>query len=151
MEYLPENHTFAICAYGTCAYLENCIQSLITQTVRSKIIMCTSTPNEHISYLSSKYSISLYINEQSDGLAADWNFAYRSADTALVTLAHQDDIYEPDYTKQMLESLNRGGTVQIAFADYYEIQDDKRIDSSKFINLKIKKLMLFWKQRLSIK
>ena len=142
MNYLPTNHTFAICAYGTCSFLEECIQSLLTQSVRTKIIMCTSTPNDHISSLSAKYDIPLYVNKKSEGIVADWNFAYQSANTSLVTLAHQDDIYEQDYAKMVLESVNHGGPAQIAFTDYYEIQDGKRVDSSQFINLKIKKLML---------
>lgn len=142
MEYLPTNHTFAICAYGTCSFLEDCIKSLVTQSVHSKIIMCTSTPNEHISDLSRKYDIPLCINEKPGNIVTDWNFAYWSADTALVTLAHQDDVYEPDYTKMILESINHGGPVQIAFTNYYEIQNGKRVNSSDFINLRIKELML---------
>lgn len=142
MDYLPINHTFAVCAYGACSYLEDCIKSLIAQSVPTRVIICTSTPNEHISGLASRYNIPLYINKEPGNIVTDWNFAYHSADTALVTLAHQDDIYEPDYTRMILENLNRGGATQIAFTKYYEIQDGKRVDSSQFINLKIKELML---------
>lgn len=142
MDYLPSNHTFAVCAYGSCSYLEDCIKSLIAQSVPTRVIICTSTPNEHISGLASRYNVPLYINKEPGNIVTDWNFAYHSADTALVTLAHQDDIYEPDYTRMILENLNRGGATQIAFTKYYEIQDGKRVDSSQFINLKIKELML---------
>ena len=142
MDYLPTNHTFAVCAYGSCSCLEDCIKSFVAQSVPSRIIVCTSTPNKHISELARKYDVPLYINKDSGNIVTDWNFAYHAADTALVTLAHQDDIYEPDYTRMILENLNRGGATQIAFTKYYEIQDGKRVDSSQFINLKIKELML---------
>ena len=39
-------HTFAVCAYKESPYLEECIQSVQNQTVQSKVIMTTSTPNE---------------------------------------------------------------------------------------------------------
>ena len=48
------NHTFAICAYKESQYLEECIQSLKKQTVKSNIIMCTSTPNDYIKDLAKK-------------------------------------------------------------------------------------------------
>ena len=46
------NHTFVICAYKESPYLEACIQSLQAQTVPSRILMVTSTPNPWIEKLS---------------------------------------------------------------------------------------------------
>ena len=43
------NHTFAICAYKESPYLQECIDSLKSQTIKSNIIICTSTPCEYIS------------------------------------------------------------------------------------------------------
>lgn len=42
------NHTFAICAYGESEYLEECISSLLNQTVKTNILISTSTPSEYI-------------------------------------------------------------------------------------------------------
>lgn len=41
-------HTFAICAYKESRYLEECITSLKKQSMKSKIILITSTPNRLI-------------------------------------------------------------------------------------------------------
>ena len=41
-------HSFVICAYTESPFLEECIQSLEKQTVKSTIKMVTSTPNEYI-------------------------------------------------------------------------------------------------------
>lgn len=142
MKYLPKDHSYAVCAYGQCLYLEDCIKSLLAQSVPTKVIVCTSTPNDGILALAEKYNLPLYVNEVPGNIATDWNFAYHSTDTPLVTLAHQDDIYESDYTEKILEYLNKGTAAQIAFTNYYEIQDGKRVDSSQFINLRIKELML---------
>ena len=50
-------HTFVICAYQESEYLEECIRSLKNQTVRSKILLATSTPNPMIEGLAEKYHI----------------------------------------------------------------------------------------------
>lgn len=57
------SHTFAICAYKESKYLEDCILSLKNQTVKSEIILATSTPNQYIYALAAKYDIPVYINE----------------------------------------------------------------------------------------
>ena len=90
-----ELHAFVICAYGESKYLEECIQSLLCQTIKSRILIATSTPNEFINELGRRYRLEVYINRDGRGIADDWNFAYAQADSKYVTLAHQDDIYEP--------------------------------------------------------
>ena len=76
--------------------MEECIASLKNQKSESLVIMVTSTPNGHISSLAEKYGIPLYINPHG-GITQDWNFAYSQCDTPIVTIAHQDDIYEKEY------------------------------------------------------
>ena len=44
-------HTFVICAYKESPYLEECIKSLKKQTLKSEIIISTSTPNDLIKKL----------------------------------------------------------------------------------------------------
>ena len=86
------NHTFAICAYKESEYLEECICSLLAQTVKTNIIIATSTPNAYISGLAQKYEIPLYINEGESGITQDWNFALSKVTTKYATIAHQDDL-----------------------------------------------------------
>ncbi len=50
-----ELHTFAICAYGESPYLEQCIRSLLNQTVKSRVICCTATPSPWLRTLTKKY------------------------------------------------------------------------------------------------
>ena len=54
MEYQNTDHTFAVCAYKESPYLESCIKSLMSQTVKSNIIVCTSTPCEFIENMAKK-------------------------------------------------------------------------------------------------
>ena len=135
------DHTFAICAYKESPYLEECILSLKNQTIKSKIIMATSTPNEWINDLADKYQIPLYINKGEGGIAQDWNFAYRQTDTGLVTIAHQDDIYEPEYLVNILKNIEKARKPIILFTDYGEIKKSKKYDKSTLLKVKRKMLM----------
>ena len=96
-----DNHTFVVCAYKESEFLEECVKSLVNQTVKSNILIATSTPNEHIKNIAEKYNIDLYINTESKGIGPDWNYAVTQAKTDFVTVAHQDDIYDELYTEKM--------------------------------------------------
>lgn len=135
-----QNHTFAICAYKESQYLEECINSLLNQTVKSNIIIATSTPNEHIKSLASKYNLKLFVNNGEHGIGQDWNFAVSSTNTDYVTVAHQDDIYKPTYLEEITDKLEENKDFVIAFSDYREIKNGKEIPLNK--NLKIKKILL---------
>lgn len=134
------NHTFAICAYRESEYLEECIQSLLAQSVKSQIIISTSTPNEHIRGLAGKYGIPMYINEGESGITQDWNFSLARTRTRYVTIAHQDDIYEPNYTQQILSKMEKCRRPLIAFSDYQELRGGERVHDTAM--LRIKRFML---------
>ena len=136
-----DNHTFVVCAYKESMYLEECIKSLLSQTVKSKIIIATATPNNYIENLSKKYNLELFINSQKPGIGTDWNFGVLNAQTDYVTVAHQDDIYKENYLEEIVDYLNRNKDFIIAFTKYKEIKNNEEIDLT--INLKIKELMLW--------
>lgn len=104
---MSNDHTFAVLAYEDSPYLEECLLSLINQTIKSKIIIFTSTPSEFLKKISKKFNIVLIINEHHQGIADDWNFAYNHCDTKYVTLVHQDDIYLPQYAETCIKMLER--------------------------------------------
>lgn len=132
------DHTFVIPAYNESKYLEDCIISLLNQTIKSNILINTSTPNDHINNLAKKYNIEVVIN-QNPGMANDWNNGYNHANTKLVTIAHQDDIYEPNYLEEVLNYANIVDSPIIVFTDYYEIRNNEKISNN--INLNIKRIM----------
>lgn len=140
MKYTNEDHTFVICAYKNSEYLEECILSLKKQTISSSIIMVTSTPNDFIDILAEKYSIPVYINEGKTGITYDWNFGYNKAQTDLITIAHQDDIYAENYTESLLKMVNQAVRPLIFFSDYAEIRHNRIITDNRL--LKVKRFML---------
>ncbi|WP_027206072.1 glycosyltransferase [Butyrivibrio fibrisolvens] len=153
--FTSKDHTFAICAYGESRYIEECIRSVTSQTVNTNVLIATSTPNEYLENLAKKYNIPYYINEKMKGrsnIATDWNFAISCAETPLVTIAHQDDLYKPDFAKQVIQEFNKTEHPLIAFTDYAEYRNGKEVSDIK--NLNIKRIMLLplrlhilWKSR----
>jgi hypothetical protein len=114
-------HSFGVLAYQDSPFLDKCIQSLLRQySSCSFIYISTSCDNSSIKHVSEKYNIPLYINSSCSGIASDWSFAYQCAKTKYVTLAHQDDIYFPDYTKKCLQLTEQYPNNLITFTDYYE-------------------------------
>ena len=127
MKYTGKNHTFAICAYKESPFLEECILSLLDQTVPSTIIIVTATDNAYIRNLADKYHLELHINHGETGITQDWMFAYRSAKTELMTIAHQDDTYDRFYTETVLQKLSEAKKPLIAFTDYGELRNGKTV------------------------
>jgi glycosyltransferase involved in cell wall biosynthesis len=131
-------HTFVIPAYKESPYLENCIQSLLSQSVKSRIVLTTSTPSAYLQQIAEKYSLD-YFSHRPKGIAEDWNFALSKAGASLTTIAHQDDIYEPSYTENILNSVT--GDTLIAFTGYYDLVQDQKRERS--LNYFVKKALLF--------
>jgi glycosyltransferase involved in cell wall biosynthesis len=138
--YTPADHTFAICAYGESPYLGECIESLVKQTCKTNIIISTSTPNKFIEEMADYYDLPLRVNNNIPSIAGDWNFALESAATPLVTLAHQDDTYEPEYAQSALCAINDTAKPLIFFTGYGEIRDGQLVSNNKL--LKTKRRML---------
>lgn len=129
-------HTFVICAYKESPYLEECIKSLKNQTIQSNVIIATSTPNEHIGKLAERYNIPLYVNNQCSNIATDWNYGLSKVRTPYATIAHQDDIYLPDYSKHVLNAFEKCTHPLIFFCDYAELRGDRVVKSNKLLNVK---------------
>lgn len=134
----PENHTFVICAYGQNEHLETTIASLEQQTLSSTILLSTSTPSAFLEGMCERHGIEMLVNPEHKGAGADWNYALAHAGHPLVTLAHQDDIYDPPFLETVLASMNTYSSkdVQIAFTDYYEVRRDAHVDSNILLRVK---------------
>jgi hypothetical protein len=140
--YMRDNnlHSFAVLAHNDSPYLSKCLKSLICQRRGSPIFLSTSTPSNYINKVAGKFNLEVYINAEGGGIADDWTFAYNQAWTKYVTLAHQDDIYLPDYTRQCLTFAEKYKENLITFTDYFEIFNDRLRRTN--LTLLIKKLML---------
>lgn len=135
------SHTFVVLAYKESQYLEECIKSTLNQTMKTNVVIATSTPNKHISKLAKKYKLDIIINEGKKGIGYDFDFAVSCAKTKLVTIAHQDDVYDEIYAEEIVKTYEKNKKAIILFPNYYEIKGEEKI--YKNLNLNLKKVLLF--------
>lgn len=138
--YKGKDITLVICAYGVCEYLEECIKSIYKQTIRPKVLISTSTPNEHIISLADKYNIKVCVNSDG-GQIKDYNFAMKQGDTPLIMLMHQDELLHPGFVRSVLREINLTKDPIIAFTNYLEMHNDT-IDKKPSTMVLIKRIML---------
>ena len=50
-------HTFVVLAYKESDLLEECIKSVLNQTIKTNVVIATSTPNDFITKLAKKYNL----------------------------------------------------------------------------------------------
>jgi hypothetical protein len=134
------DHTFAIPVYRAAPNLAALIESLRAQTgARSEILLTSSTPSVELAEFAKRHGLPLHINPQRIDIATDWNFALGSAQTAFVTLAHQDDLFSPTYVVQLASALRCRPNSCFAFCDYTEHTSVGERPTN--INLRIKRAL----------
>ena len=135
-------HTFVVLAYKESNKLEDCIKSVLNQSLKTNVVIATSTPNKYIEKLAKKYNLEIKVNKSKEkGIGMDFDFATNCVKSELITISHQDDIYDYDYAKKIVDAYEKNKNALIIFSDYYEIKDDKKKISN--LNLNIKRILLF--------
>lgn len=134
-------HTFVVLAYKESKDLENAIKSVLNQKYKSKVVIGTSTPNNYIENIAKKYNLKIIVNKKSKHrIGDDFDFAIKCAKTPLVTVAHQDDIYEYEYSDKVVKKYLKNRDSLIIFTDYYELRNGKKEYNN--LNLIIKRILL---------
>lgn len=136
-----EDFTFVVCAYKECIYLEECICSLINQTIKANILISTSTPNDFVREIANKYGVEVRVNPNG-GQVKDYNFAMKQSTTELVMLMHQDEVLVDTFVEQVLFALNHTKKPILAFTNYLEMHNDI-IDAKPSAMVKIKRILLW--------
>jgi len=134
-------HTFVVLAYKESEYLEECIKSVLDQKYKSDVVIATSTPNKFIKKIAKKYKLDIMENPNpGKGIGYDFDFAISCGKTELVTVAHQDDIYDFNYADEIVSYYKKYSDTLIINTGYYEIKNNDKVYSNT--NLKIKKILL---------
>lgn len=138
MAFTSQDHTFVVCAYKENPFLALTVESLLAQDTPSTVIISTSTPNASIEKVADTYHIPLVINPEPHGAGGDWNYGYNAAKTPLVTIAHQDDYYEPNFLSTVLTTINAYDkkSVLFSFTDYFEIRSDEQVLNNRLLKVK---------------
>ena len=146
--------TLALCAYKDNPNIVATAESLAAQTVPVNVLVATSTPSEFIEGIARKYNWEYFVNPKAgEGIAADWEFAASCAKTKYVAIAHQDDIYFPEYAARVLDRFAKHPDSLMVFTNYCDLTDNGYQKNRSY--LIIKRLLLWayyikpsWKNRL---
>lgn len=129
-------HCFVVPAYGRSEHLDECLRSLRGQRHPSRILVATSTPNDHIAQAAQRNGVDVRVNASGGGIGRDWNFALSVAQARWVTLAHQDDVYLPDFSLRTLQALSAHPAATLAFCGYAELEGSRRRPTSTLLRIK---------------
>ncbi|MCF3111539.1 glycosyltransferase [Niabella sp. CC-SYL272] len=137
-----KEHTFVVPAYKDSPHLTRCIESLLEQTVPTHILIATSTPSDYIKTTAARYQVPYFVSDAASSIAGDWNFAMNQATTRYVTIAHQDDIYNRDFAKEVLIKLERFQNKKplMVFTDYDDLVNGQKRKNS--LNAVVKDALL---------
>lgn len=145
--YTGEDLTVVICAYKECPSLGKSIQAILHQSVKPKIMISTSTPNDYIKSFAERFNIPVCVNPEG-GHVNDYNFALHQIKTPLGMIAHQDDILHPLFVEKSLHALNRATDPILSFTNYLEMVDGN-IERKPSALILIKR-MLVWPMRIPV-
>lgn len=138
-----KKHCFVILAYKESPYLEDCVKSVVGQKKKSEVIIFTTTPNSYIEKIAKKYKLKIMTGVHAS-IGDDFDSAIEAGrkycGCKIVTIAHQDDVYDNGYAKAVREAFRKTKDAQILFTDYYEIKDSGKEYSNT--NLRIKRILL---------
>lgn len=133
-------HSFVVPAHGHSPHLADCLASLNSQTQRSQIVIATATPFDGLAELARAHDARLAVNPAGGGIGRDWNFALAQASTPWVTLAHQDDIYLPEFTERTMALATTRADLRLVFTGYRELAGE--VERGLTPMLSIKRLLL---------
>jgi len=134
------HHAFVVPAYGQSPHLRECLESLRKQTRPSPVVICTSTPYEGLQALAEEFDARLVVHGPNAGIGRDWNYALGEARSDWVTLAHQDDIYLPEFAQASMDAAQRRRDASLVLTGYDELLADQV--RSGTLMLGIKRLLL---------
>ncbi len=137
---LSEGHEFVVLAHGESAHLRTCLESIFAQTQPAKnVAIYTSTPSAHHKKIAEEFGVELRTRASPGSIGVNWNVALAGSNAAFVTLAHQDDLYAPEYLEKMLAAIAAVPDFLIAFTGFTEC-NDRGITGESF-NTKVKRYL----------
>jgi Glycosyltransferases involved in cell wall biogenesis len=133
-------HAFVVPAYGQSPYLDACLASLAAQRRPSRIHVATSTPYDGLDALCARHGASLNVHAPNLGIGRDWNMALRQSDADWITVAHQDDLYDPGFSESVMTLVAGSGDCGFVFTDAREVDEAGAVRGAS-MNQRVKRLL----------
>lgn len=140
---MTTRHSFVVPAFGVSPHLEQCLDSLRSQTRSgSEVVVSTSTPSEALERMAAREGVRYHVHRRGGGIGRDWNAALDSASGDWVTIAHQDDVYLEDFVSATLDLVERHQDASLVMTGYAELLGDSDRVRDRTTMLRIKSLLL---------
>lgn len=117
--------TFVMPVYNGTRHLREAIDSILRQDVH--LICVDDASTDDSAAIIRATGAALVQNPQRLGLAGNWNRAMALVTTPAFVLAHQDDVYEPDFAATMIALLDAHPRAFIAHCKTIPIDDAGRV------------------------
>lgn len=131
------DHSFVVPAYGCSPHLHESLESLRNQSAGgSEIVICTSTPSAELSEVAARFDVPVRVHGPNGGIGRDWNAALDCANRRWVTIAHQDDVYLPDFVARTMELVQRVPDAALVMTGYAELLDGRQRARSAMLRIK---------------
>jgi glycosyltransferase involved in cell wall biosynthesis len=119
---------FVMPLYNGARHLREAIASLLQQRARVVCVDDGSTDDSVV--IARACGVEVVPSSQHLGLAGNWNRCLELVTTELFVLAHQDDVYEPDYAATMLPLIDAHPRAFIAHCKTVSIDGEGRTVST---------------------
>lgn len=94
--------------YNGARFLREALTSILGQTHRDVTLLCLDdASSDDSAAIAASLGVRVLRNEQRLGLAANWNRALDLCESEFLVIAHQDDVYAPQFLERMIGVLDR--------------------------------------------
>jgi len=119
---------FVVPVFKSAPYVEETLRSLLSQEgLRSSITLRIAEAPEFKLSPELRSKIRILHAPTGQGIGSDWTAALLSARTPIVTLAHSDDLYEPEYAETVLNAFHQFPEAGVAFCENIYIGQTRRL------------------------
>lgn len=136
-EKLILNLSIIIPCYNVENYIEQCLNSIVQQTVQPKEIICiddgaTDNTANVIQAFAQKFSCVKYIYQTNQGVSQARNVGINQATGQYIQFVDPDDILHPNLFSTFLKVLNFNNTIELF---YFENKNFEKLENLKFNNI----------------
>lgn len=123
----------ALCTYNGALYLEDQIESILSQTMAvDEIVICDDGSSDETlsiinSYCTNTDKIKVYQNQTQLGVSQNFNKAIDLCQGDIIFLSDQDDIWQPNKVNVFVEYFNKNPNISVAFSNATLIHPDGTI------------------------
>lgn len=138
-----DRHSFVIPAFGVSPHLSECLESLRLQSrPGSEVVVSTSTPSGELERIAATFGARYHVHDSGGGIGRDWNAALDATSRDWVTIAHQDDVYLPDFLSATMDRITAAPDASLVMTGYAEILGDDGVVNKRTPMLRVKSLLL---------